>query len=114
MPKKKTKDTRDIGLDVNPPKRVCNDPRCPWHGTLPVRGKTFKGVVVRHKAANTAVVEWEYLISMPKYERVARKRTRISVHVPGCMPVEPGTKVRIAECRPLSKTKHFVIVGVIK
>jgi len=103
---------RNIGVEVAPPKDSCNDDNCPFHGTLGVRGKILEGTVVSSKAQKTIVVEKEYLQSVPKYERYMRKHTRISAHKPDCINVKLGDKVKIAECRPLSKTKHFVVIEV--
>jgi small subunit ribosomal protein S17 len=103
---------KNIGVEVVPPKDACSDENCPFHGTLGVRGKILEGTVVSVKAQRTIVVEKEYLHFMPKYERYMRKHTRISAHKPDCIHVKSGDKVRIAECRPLSKTKHFVVIEV--
>jgi small subunit ribosomal protein S17 len=110
----KKKKIRDIGYDVKPPEKECNDPKCPFHGTLPVRGKILKGKIVSTKMQNTVVVERNYLHYIPKYERYERRHSRISVHSPPCMEVKKGDIVKIAECRPLSKTKHFVVIENIK
>jgi len=110
---KKTTKSRDIGYDVKPPERICDDPRCPFHGTLSIRGKILKGKVISTKLRRTVVVERNYLHFLPKYERYERRRSKISVHKPDCIDVTVGDKVKIAECRPLSKTKHFVIIEKI-
>ena len=34
------------GLDMAPPKRGCEDVRCPFHGHLKVRGKMLVGTIV--------------------------------------------------------------------
>ena len=36
--------------------------------------------------------------------------SRITAHNPPCLDAQRGDKVKIAECRPLSKTKNFVVV----
>lgn len=91
---------------------VCNDKNCPKHGTLIPRGRTFTGVVVSVNPHKTAVIEWEWWSAVPKYERYAKKRTRVSAHNPECINAAKGDKVTIKECRPLSKTKKFVITEV--
>lgn len=105
--------TRDIGIDANPPQQRCSDSRCPWHGSLPIRGKTFVGKIVSDKAAKTVIVEWGYHHYLPKYERYERRHTRLAAYNPQCIDAKVGDTVRIAECRPLSKTKHFVVVEKI-
>jgi small subunit ribosomal protein S17 len=103
-----------IGVPVRPPERECQDKNCAWHGSLPVRGTTFQGTVRSSKARDTVVVEWGYTHLVPKYERYERRRSRVVAHNPECMKAREGDEVIIAECRPLSKTKHFVVVAVTK
>ena len=104
------KKVRDIGIDVKPPEKECNDPNCPFHGTLSVRGKILEGIVVSDKMHRTVIVRRDYLHYVPKYERYERRHSRIPAHNPDCINAKVGDKVRIAECRPLSKTKHFVVI----
>lgn len=104
----------DIGIDVSPPEKECSDLRCPWHGTLPIRGKVFRGVVESTKMHGTAVIEWGYNRFMKKYESYERRKSRVMAHNPPCVHARDGDQVVIAECRPLSKTKSFVVVGVEK
>ncbi len=105
---------KSIGIDIEPPKKECDDVHCAWHGKLSVRGRVFKGVVKSTRSRNTAVVEWEYNRFVPKYQRYERARSRVSAHNPACIRAREGDVVIIAECRPISKTKHFVVVGVDK
>lgn len=101
---------RDIGIDVNPPASTCNDPNCPFHGTLAVRGRMIDGEVVSVKMDKTAVVERKYLKYQNKYERYEKRTSRYSVHAPTCMDIKVGDEVRIMECRPISKTVSFVTI----
>ena len=100
-----------IGIKVKEPERKCNDPNCPWHGHLKVRGVVIKGVVVSTAMQRTVVVEKERLHYVPKYERYEKRTSRYKAHLPPCIEVQKGDEVVIMECRPLSKTKHFVVVG---
>jgi len=88
----------------------CKDVHCPVHGSLSLRGRTFIGTVVNARMQRTATVEWENRRLIPKYERYVRIRTKIKVHNPDCIDAKKGDIVNIRECRPLSKTKTFVIV----
>lgn len=106
--------TRDIGIKAKPPERTCEDPKCPWHGRLPVRGRVIEGRAVSTKAQRTTIVEREYFHFIPKYERYERRHSRTVAYKPDCIDVKIGDKVKIAECRALSKTKHFVVVEVLK
>ena len=97
-------------MSLKKPETECDDVDCPFHGTLSVRGKTMDGVVVSDKMTKSVVVSIEYTRYFPKYERYARMNSRITAHNPPCIDAAIGNKVKIAECRPLSKTKNFVIV----
>jgi small subunit ribosomal protein S17 len=110
----KEKKARNIGIDAKPPERVCSDPRCCWHGKISVRGKILEGVVVSTRAQKTAIVERSYLHYIPKYERYERRHSRIVAYNPECIDAKEGDWVKIAECRPLSKTKSFVVIEVVK
>lgn len=78
------------------------------------RGRIFTGIVKRKNAAKTIIIEWLRLFYLPKYERYESRLSRVAVHVPDNLEVSVGNKVKVAECRPLSKTKHFVLVEVLK
>lgn len=101
---------RNIGIDAVPPKNECSDNKCVWHGTLPVRGNILQGKVVSMKARKTAIVKREFLHYLPKYERYERRHSKINAYNPECISAKEGDIVTIAECRPLSKTKHFVVI----
>ena len=105
---------KNIGLGIEAPKESCNDNNCPFHGSLRVRGRQFTGVVKSAKMNKTATVEWMRVAKIPKYERYEKKRTKIKVHNPSCLKAKPGDMVRIGECKPLSKTKRYVIIEKIK
>ena len=113
MPRNK-KQSRDIGIDVNPPEKICKDDKCPFHGSLPVRGKTIEGVVVSSRAQKTAIIERHYLHFLPKFERYERKHSRIAAYNPECISAKEGDRVKIAETRPISKTKAFVVIEKLK
>lgn len=105
---------KNIGLNVKAPTATCDDRNCPFHGTLGVRGQVFEGKVVSTKAQRTAIIEREYSHYITKFERYERRHSRIAAYKPDCIDAREGSVVRIAECRPLSKTKSFVVVEVVK
>jgi small subunit ribosomal protein S17 len=92
------------------PEQECKDDNCPFHGTLSARGRVLKGVVVSDKMDKSVVITIEYVRFYPKYERYARMNSRITAHNPPCIDAKTGDRVKIAECRPISKTKSFVVV----
>ena len=105
---------RKMSFGLEEPKKKCNDKDCPFHGNLKLHGKTFIGKVVKSRMQKTAIVEWTMYKSVPKYERYEKRRTKIKVHNPSCIDAQAGDTVKIIETRPLSKTKHFVIVQKVK
>ena len=109
LPEKNDK-ARNIGLNVKTPEKSCNDKNCPFHGTLPVRGQVIQGVVSSVKMQDTILVKRVYTQYVPKYERYEKRTSKYSAHCPPCMGIKVGDNVRIAECRPLSKTISFVTI----
>ncbi len=104
--------TRGIGITVSAPAKECTDMLCPFHGTLGVRGRLFSGKVISDKARKMIVVEREYTHLIKKYKRYERSKSRIHAYLPPCIEAKEGDEVRIAECRPLSKTMSFVVIEV--
>jgi len=93
----------------------CNDKDCYVHGNLKVRGKIFKGEVIK-KFHKRIAIEFERMIYVRKYERYTKSKTKIHARLPVCMEdkINIGDFVKVQECRPLSKIIHFVVIGKIK
>ena len=103
---------RNIGISVSPPRRSCEDINCPFHGKLPVRGRVFTGTLVSAKARKMVVVDHQYSRPVMKYKSYERSKSKMHDYAPDCMDVLEGRRVRISECRPLSKTVAFVVIEV--
>ena len=101
-----------LGLNVQEPETACSDRNCPFHGELSVRGQTLNGEVASTDMEKTVVVEREYDVKVPKYDRFMKRRSRVPAHAPDCLDLAVGDTVTIAEGRPLSKTKSHVVVSV--
>ena len=99
-----------MSLTFKQPKKTCTDKNCPFHGTLPVRGRVLDGVVASSKMDKTVVVEREYLQFSTKFVRYEKRHGHVPSHNPPCIDVKEGDHVRIAECRPISKTVSFVVM----
>ncbi|MGB9134643.1 MAG: 30S ribosomal protein S17 [Candidatus Bathyarchaeia archaeon] len=97
-------------LLLKKPKKSCADPKCPFHGSLSVRGRALDGLVISAKMDKTAIIRRDYLNYVPKFRRYERRHSHIPAHNPPCLNAKEGDKVRVAECRPLSKTVSFVVV----
>ncbi len=78
-----------------------------------LHGKEFVGKVISDKMQKTVVVEWERRRLVRKFERYERRFSRVYAHNPGAISAKIGDTVRVKETRPLSKTKHFVVVEVL-
>ena len=92
------------------PRKACGDRNCPFHGSLPIRGRVLEGTVVSDKMDKTVVVRRDYLNYVPKYKRYERRHSHIPAHCPPCISAKEGDLVKISECRPISKTVSFVVV----
>ena len=97
-------------LTLKKPKKSCDDKNCPFHGSLRIRGRVLDGVVISAKMDKTVVVRRDYQLYVPKFKRYERRHSHINAHSPPCLTVKEGEKVRMAECRPVSKTVSFVVV----
>ncbi|MGC8663307.1 MAG: 30S ribosomal protein S17 [Thermoplasmata archaeon] len=101
---------KNIGIDVKQPEKVCEDHNCPFHGNLKVRGQIMEGEVVSAKMVRTIVVRRDYLYYNKKYERYEKRMSKYHAHVPDCIEVNEGDKIKFMECRPISKTVSFVVI----
>jgi small subunit ribosomal protein S17 len=92
----------------------CNDPKCPFHGTLSVRGRVFRGTVTK-KFPKRVVVEFERTVYIRKYERYAKSKTKIHARLPECLAneINVGDYIEVHECRQLSKIIAFVVIKKI-
>ena len=104
------KQARNIGINVQPPKDTCTDKNCPFHGRLSVRGQIITGVVSSDKMNHAIIVKREYMHYVKKYERYEKRTSFYPAHCSPCMDIMVGDNVRIAECRPISKTISFVAI----
>jgi small subunit ribosomal protein S17 len=93
---------------------TCNDQNCIVHGNNKARGRVFEGKVVRAKMTRTITVEWPRKQFLSKYERFEKRRSKVMAHNAPCINAKEGDTVRIAECHPISKSKNFVVLEVLK
>jgi len=95
-------------------KIICNDKFCPKHGSMSTRGRSFKGTVIR-KFPKRVVIEFDRTVFIKKYERYAKRKTKLHARLPECMfnEINLGDYIEIIECRPISKIVHFIAVQKI-
>ena len=86
----------------------------PFFKNISLRGRIFLATVISTNATKTAKVEFTRIHPITKYERSEKRRTRLQVHNPPSINAQIGDKVKIMECRPISKTKNFVIIEKLK
>jgi len=87
------------------------DENCPFYGSLRLRGQIIEGNIAQVGMTKTVVVERQQTRHMPKYERYEKRTHRYLAHLPSCIgEVDVGDKVRIMECRPLSKKVNFCVI----
>lgn len=92
----------------------CTDENCPLHGSISRRGFKLEGIVLSDKMKRSAVVGINRVMKVQKFRRYEKRKTRISAHNPDCISAKKGDAVVIQECRPISKTKTFVIIKKMK
>ncbi len=81
---------------------------------ISIRGRVFTGEIISDKMTNTVTVQWSRNIRIPKYERYEKRKSKVKAHLPSNINAKKGDFVRIAECKPLSKTKKFVVFEKIE
>src|SRR5580693_9311461 len=90
-------------------------PQTPSTEPVPARAllRTIQGVVASDKGHKTIKVVVDYQARHPKYGKYLKRRTVLHAHDEKDEAKE-GDTVEIAECRPLSKTKHFRLMKVLE
>jgi small subunit ribosomal protein S17 len=77
------------------------------------RRKVRTGVVVADAMDKTVVVRIASQVSHPMYQKIMRRTTRLKAH-DEANEAHVGDTVRIAETRPLSKTKRWRVVEIVE
>jgi small subunit ribosomal protein S17 len=75
--------------------------------------RTIQGVVASDKGNKTIKVVVEYQQKHPKYGKYLKRRSSLHAHDEKNEAKE-GDTVEIAECRPLSKTKHHRLLRIVQ
>ena len=75
--------------------------------------RTIEGVVASDKGDKTIKVVVNYQTKHPKYGKFLKRRTVLHAHDERNEARE-GDRVQIAECRPLSKTKHHRLLRIVE
>lgn len=79
----------------------------------PAKRKEMIGLVISDRMEQTIVVETQNHVVHPKYRKVLVRKAKFSAHDEKGT-AKLGDTVRIASSRPLSKTKNWRLVEVIR
>ncbi|OAY83222.1 40S ribosomal protein S11 [Ananas comosus] len=105
---------KSIGLGFKTPREAIEgtyiDKKCPFTGTVSIRGRILAGTCHSAKMNRTIIVRRNYLHYVKKYEK---RHSNIPAHISPCFRVKEGDHVIIGQCRPLSKTVRFNVLKVI-
>ena len=74
--------------------------------------KTFEGKIISDKMNKAAVVEINFVRVHPLYKK--RMNLKRKLHVQNEVGAKAGDRVRVVECRPISKTISYKIMEVLK
>jgi len=80
---------------------------------VPPKSPRRVGIVESAARDKTRTVVLPFLSKHPKYGKYVRKRTRLHVHDEK-NESKSGDRVEIAECRPISRTKSWILVRVVE
>jgi len=75
--------------------------------------KILDGIVISLKMQNTATVAITRRFPHPLYKKLIKKDDKINADISTFTP-HVGDRVKIIETKPISKTKHFKIMEVVK
>ncbi|MCS6866442.1 MAG: 30S ribosomal protein S17 [Gemmataceae bacterium] len=89
-----------------------NTPNTP-QATKTTGRRILEGIVTRDKMAKTRRVEVQRLVRHPKYGKYVKRRTICYVHDEK-NESRLGDTVQIIESRPLSRTKRWELVKIVK
>mmetsp|Transcript_464 Transcript_464/g.1262 ORF Transcript_464/g.1262 Transcript_464/m.1262 type:complete len:167 (+) Transcript_464:142-642(+) len=107
---------KNVGLGIKTPDAAIEgcyvDKKCPFTGSVSIRGRILKGQVMSTKMKRTIIVRRDYLHYIKKYRRFEKRHKNIAAH---CSPAFEGVKdgdiVTVGQCRPLSKTVRFNVLA---
>ena len=71
------------------------------------------GIAISHSGHQTVIVKVDTHIAHPLYKKRVRKTKRFAAHDADNQ-VVVGDLVLIGETRPISKTKHWEVISVVK
>ncbi|WZY70474.1 hypothetical protein YC2023_002714 [Brassica napus] len=95
--------SKNIGLGFKTPREAIQgtyiDRKCPFTGTVSIRGRILAGTCHSAKMQRTIIVRRNYLHFVKKYQRYEKRHSNIPAHVSPCFRVKEGDHVIIGQCR---------------
>ena len=77
------------------------------------RRKTLVGEVVSNKMVKTVSVRVDRLMKHPQFKRYVRRSRTFMAHDENSICL-PGDRVKITECRPLSRHKRWRVMAILE
>jgi small subunit ribosomal protein S17 len=77
------------------------------------RRKTLVGEVVSNKMIKTVSIRVDRLMKHPKFKRYVRRSRTFMAHDESNI-CQPGDRVKIIECRPLSRHKRWRVIAILE
>lgn len=74
--------------------------------------RSVEGRVVSSKMQNTVTVLLERQVQHPLFGKIVRRSTKVHAH-DAAGECREGDRVRIVECRPMSRTKNWRVVEIV-
>lgn len=74
--------------------------------------KVIEGLVISDKMDKTVVVQTERKLRHPMYKRVIRRRAKVYAHDENGV-AKAGSRVKLVETHPMSKTKRWRVLEVV-
>ena len=75
--------------------------------------KTKQGIVISKSGDKSVKVQIDFTVKHPVYGKYIKRRTRLGVHDER-NEAATGDVIEITECRPISKSKSWRLVKVVK
>ena len=76
--------------------------------------KILTGKVTSVKMQDTILVEVTRRVPHPLYRKLLKKSKQFKVDTKGTEGIEVGKTVKIVETKPISKTKYFKVLEILK
>jgi len=101
--KRESRYYKAVGLGIKTPRTAIEgtyvDKKCPWTGSVNIRGKLITGVIKTTKMKNTIIIRKDYLHYIKKYNRFEKRHHNTPVHCSPAFRVKPGDEILAGQCR---------------